>query len=236
MASNLSELITLCKTFPNQKINGIHVDGYFGGRNAGNFQEPESLDNIVNGEFWLKNVNENDLGGWICDANWKNLKTLFIKESFVLPPYNLITNYFANAKWYPNFPQLGKVTIYLRKIPFHYCSLISLLAKSPHLKDMEIELEPENSIIQDFDAINFTFEMKKRQLKLEIVKMVNKYQPIIPFESFMDLIHASPNIKKVTGNFNTYEELLLKREYTVCFEDDGWNLDDFPILSMHINQ
>ena len=121
-------------------------------------------------------------------------------------------------------------------IPFHYCSLISLLAKSPHLKDMEIELEPENSIIQDFDDINFTFEMKKRQLKLEIVKMVNKYQPIIPFESFMDLIHASPNIKKVTGNLNTYEELLLKREYTVCFEDDGWNLDDFPILSMHINQ
>ena len=26
------------------------------------------------------NVNENDLGGWICEVNWKNLKTLFIKE------------------------------------------------------------------------------------------------------------------------------------------------------------
>ena len=112
---------------------------------------------------------------------------------------------------------------------------MSLLTKSPDLDDLSIDLEAENAIIEDFDIMEFNIEMKKHQLKLEQIKLTNKCRPIIPFESFMDLIRASPDIRKVTGNFNSYEELMLKREYTVCFEDD-WNLDDFPIISLEINE
>ena len=230
MASDVRELISLCTRYPNQKIHDIHIEGFFG--RYTDFQEKDSLNKIDMATFRLKNVNENS--GWICDADWKALKNIYIYEELVFD-LNYLPNYFLNNKWRPIMPQLKVVVMLLRNIPFHYCSLMSLLTKSPDLDDLSIELEAENAIIEDFDIMEFNIEMKKHQLKLEQVKLTNKCRPIIPFESFMDLIRASPDIRKVTGNFNSYEEVMLKREYTVCFEDD-WNLDDFPVISLEINE
>ena len=232
MASDVRELISLCKRYPNQKIHDIHIEGFFGRYTNCNFHEKDSLNKIDMATFRLKNVDENS--GWICDAHWKSLKNIYIYEEYVGTDLNYLPNYFLNNKWRPIMPQLKVVVLELRNIPFHYCSLMSLLTKSPDLDDLTINLEAENAKIEDFDIMEFNIEMKKRQLKLELVKLTNKCRrPIIPFESFMDLIHASPNIEKVSGNFNSYEELMLKKEYTVLFEDD-WNIDDFPII-LNIN-
>ena len=193
--------------------------------NSNDVLEPKTaLDNIHAISMELK-INENNTG-WIHHVNWKQLTILTVQdfdESKTYPwkcEYNLFSGIFFDEKWHPTFPQLKSVTIRLVKLPFPYCSLITLLCQSLNLLDLNIQLYNKDSTIQDFNAEDFKKQLGHRRLRLTHLRLLKRHagiacHPIIPFQSLLDLLNSTPDIVQVEVNIKQDEVKTLMKKFNI---------------------
>ena len=124
-----------------------------------------------------------------------------------------MTGDFSKTSWTPKFPKLTWLTLKLTQIPFPYCSLIALLFESSNLTHLMITLELINSVIQEFDEQDFNSRLHNHRLKLKEVGFINKHNPIIPFESLVNLLDASPSLDHMELSLIKNEEQILIEKY-----------------------
>ena len=228
MARSLSELAHLVQMIPSVKISGSVECKFI----SNYLVEPNLFDNI-RGIIFNYDIDSNEPYniGLLPDGNWKNLESLRIYEKFTNAP-PLIMDDFSRKTWHFYLPNLTCIAIWLKQIPFPYCSLVSLLLNSTSLSNLDIRLT--KSIIQEFDEDDFKQQLENKQLNLKEVSFENKKFPIIPFESLLDLLEASPKIERVTANLSTVDEQLLISKYYLEMSEELC-LKDFPDFIKNMN-
>ena len=196
-----------------------------------NVVEPKSaLDNIHTISMEVK-AKENNTG-WTYSADWKNLVKLTVQDFNESKNYpwkteqNLLGGDFFDSKWHPTFPQLKSVTIRLVKLPFPYCSLATLLFKSPNLLDLSIQLYNKDSTIQDFDVEDFRKQLKCHQLGLTHLRLLKRHagiscHSIIPFQSLLDLLKSAPDIVQVEVNIKQEEVQQLVQKFNISLNQSN---------------
>ena len=139
---------------------------------------------------------------------------------------------------FPNFPALSHVTIDLYQIPFHYRSFQSLLFGSPNLRRLRIRLNKMNSIIQEFDQEDFSNKLKNHKFhQLESISLENRHHAILPFDSLLNLLLASPVIKTLDAVLTPNEVCILRKKYELAIPKDEftWNINNFTHFSSIIS-
>ena len=229
MARSLSELAHLVEMIPSVKISGSVECKFISNYSV----EPKNLfDNIQSIAFSYDiDSNEPYNIGFVPDGNWKNLEDLCIYEKFTFTPL-LIMDDFSRKTWHFYLPNLTRISIWLNQIPFPYCSLVSLLLNSTNLSNLRIKLR--KSIIQEFDVDDFKQQLENKELNLKEVSFENKKFPIIPFESLLDLLEASPKIERVTANLCSVDEQFLISKYYLEMSEE-FCLKDFPYFIRNMN-
>ena len=139
---------------------------------------------------------------------------------------------------FPNFPALSHVRIDLHQIPFHYKSFQSLLFGAPNLIGLRITLKEMNSIIQEFDQEDFANKLENHKFhQLESISLKNPNHAIIPFDSLLNLLLASPVIKTLDSILTSNEVCILSKKYELAIpkEEFTWNINNFTHFSSIIS-
>ena len=177
---------------------------------------------------------------WNLDAEWQHLEMISIYQNYDTRdmPINPISP--EDVQIFPNFPALSHVTIDLYQIPFHYKSFQSLLFGAPNLRRLRITLKEKemNSIIQEFDQEDFANKLKNHKLnQLESISLKNPNHAILPFDSLLNLLLASPVIKTLDAVLTPNEVCILRKKYELAIPKDEftWNINNFTHFSSIIS-
>ena len=178
--------------------------------------------------------------GFICNADWKQLKKLTIWDlrSDLTKVVNVrnAAESFSPEKWNRTFPELTQADLNFGLLPFPYGSWISLLFGSPNLISLKIaNLCVVNKVLtNDFDVEDFKKRTKKHSFKLAEILLINVVvekslrskikmrPPIIPFKSLIDLLDASPLIQSLQCIVKPEETQILMERYglvEICHPD-----------------
>ena len=175
---------------------------------------------------------------WILDAEWQKLERIYMNQSYETKNIVINNNTVSPPQIFPNLPALTCVTINLHQIPFHYKTFQSLLFGSPNLMRIRIRLLDElNSRIQEFDQDDFANKLKNHEFhQLCHISLENPHHAIIPFDSLLNLLLASPVINTLDAILTPNEECLLRKKFDLAIPKEfTWNINNFSHFSSIIS-
>ena len=232
VVNNMSELVEITQKIPLIASMNCDITGII--KSDDNHPKSVSTNKITS----INNDLEPNHNNWIFEAEWNNLRSIYMYQNYDTKdmPINPIS--LEEVQIFPNFPALSHVTINLYQIPFHYKSFQSLLFGAPNLRRLRITLKEMNSIIQEFDQEDFANKLKNHKLnQLESISLKNPNHAIIPFDSLLNLLLASPVIKTLDAVLTPNEVCILRKKYELAIPKDEftWNINNFTHFSSIIS-
>jgi len=233
VVNNMSELVEITQKIPLIASMNCDITGII--KLDDNHPKSVSTNKITS----INNDLEPNHNNWIFEAEWNNLRSIYMYQKYDTKDIAVINNTTVSPpQIFPNFPALSSVTIDLYQIPFHYRSFQSLLFGSPNLRRLRITLKEMNSIIQEFDQEDFVNKLKNHKLnQLESILLKNPNHSIIPFDSLLNLLLASPVIKTLDAVLTPNEVCILRKKYELAIpkEEFTWNINNFTHFSSIIS-
>jgi len=230
IADNLSDLVEITQKIPLVKSLNCNMTGII----SENDDDPKGCFNKI--KHFDSDVEPYQ--NWNLEAERQHLETIYIYQSYDTREMSINFISPEDVQIFPNFPALSHVVIDLHQIPFHYKSFQSLLFGAPNLIRLRITLNEMNSIIQEFDQEDFANKLENHKFhQLQSISLENPIRAIIPFDSLLNLLLASPDIKILDAVLTSNEVCILSKKYELAIpkQEFTWNINNFTHFSSIIS-